>query len=413
MFFRKPSLKSRKKNEKYITKSLLAHVKPVDISSSDYLFVFSQEKSSFPRRLFTLIARELSLMDIPSIFLYQNDTISSRFSSLSIDGYQISNSLNYGKAKGDIESNNLNGYYFDWKVDIENQTIEAYNTNFYPIILTTLRTVQKRYNVNYYNSNNEIVFEYLIKSCDLLLKYFLLLKDFSSKKSKKIRIVGFETNYIPNSVFQALCDKFSNDRDIEYIALSRGYIAYFGKHHFRESFITCNNLTKEKLSLGIGVNKDDLKAVDTEKIDFEALSKSSLKAVNKKVFSKDSNKKSDILSTINNYIAENRKVFVLFTHLFYDVPIDDSSPAFKDMCEWIKSTIDYFEKNGNLLLLKPHPVEIRPDEPKKIPNETLKSFLNNTELPKNIILLEPDDFSLPELVPYLSCGLIWRSSVAM
>ena len=136
MFFRKLSHRSRKKNEKYLTKSLLAHIKPVDIFSSEYLFVFSQEKSSFPRRLFTLIARELSLRDIPSIFLYQKDSISSRFSTLSINGYQISNSLNYGKAKGDIESNNLNGYYFDWKVDIENQTIEAYNTNFYPIILT-------------------------------------------------------------------------------------------------------------------------------------------------------------------------------------------------------------------------------------------------------------------------------------
>jgi hypothetical protein len=413
MFFRKPSHKSRKKNEKYLTKSLLAHIKPVDIFSSEYLFVFSQEKSSFQKRLYILIARELSLMDIPSIFLYQKDSISSRFSTLSINGYQISNSLNYGKAKGDIESNNLNGYYFDWKVDIENQTIEAYNTNFYPIILTTLRTVQKRYNVNYYNSNNEIVFEYLIKSCDLLLKYFLLLKDFSSKNSKKIKIVGFETNYIPNSVFQILCDKFSNDRDIEYIALSRGYIAYFGKHHFRESFITCNNLTKEKLSLGIAVNKDQLSAIDTKKINFDALSESSLKAVNKKVFSKFSNKKNNVISNINNYIKENRKVFVLFTHLFYDVTIDDSSPSFKDMCEWIKLTIDYFEKNGNLLLLKPHPVEIRPDEPKKIPNETLKSFLNNIKLPKNIILLEPNDFSLPELVPYLSCGLIWRSSVGM
>jgi hypothetical protein len=413
MLFRKLAHNSRKKIDHYLTDALLAHIKPVDILTSEFLFIFCQEKSSFLKRLFTLISHELSLMNIPSTFLYHSDSISSRFPSLSIDGYQISNSLNYGKVKGDIESNNLNGYYFDWAVEIENQTIEAYNTNFFPLILSTLRTVQKCYNVNFFGSNNEMVFDYLIKSCDLLLHYFFLLKDYSLKNNKKIRIVGFENNYIPNGVYHLLCDKFSNDRDIEYIELRRGYMSYFGQYHFRESFVTCTNLIREKVLHGIAVNKDELNTIDQKKIDMDALSKPLLKAVNKISFSKFSNQKNKVISQIKNYKTGNRKVFVLFAHLFYDVPLDDCSNSFNDMCEWIKLTIEFFKGNENLLLLKPHPAEIRTDEPKKIPHETLKSFLNKTQLLKNIILLEPNEFSLSELAPFMSCGLIWRSSVAM
>jgi hypothetical protein len=32
---------------------------------------------------------------------------------------------------------------------------------------------------------------------------------------------------------------------------------------------------------------------------------------------------------------------------------------------------------------------------------------------KNIFLLEPNSFTINELAPFTSCGLIWRSSVAM
>jgi capsular polysaccharide export protein len=413
MVFRRSIKKSYKAKDKHLTRSLLKDIKLIDLKKSVYLFIFSQEKSSFSRRLFTLISHELSVINIPSIFLYQDDPISSRFPTLSINGFQISNSLRYGKHKGDIESDNLNGYYFDWTIDLEKQTIEAYNTNFFPLILNTLRTIQKRYNVDLNNSKNEITINNLIKSCDLLLHYFLLLKEFSSKNNKKIRIVGFENYYVPNGVFHILCDKFSDNRDIEYIELRRGYISYFGKHHFRDSFITCTNLIKEKVFHGIALSDEELNAIDEKKIDLDTLSKPLLTAVTKTPFSSFSENQKTVINRINKYLEDNRKVFVLFAHLFFDVPLDDSSNSFNDMCEWIKFTIEYFKGNENLLLLKPHPAELRPDEPKKIPNETLKSYLEKSQLSKNILLLEPREFSLLELAPYVSCGLIWRSSVAM
>jgi capsular polysaccharide export protein len=413
MLFKKSLKNYRKKIDHCLTDSLLGHICHVDISSSEYLFIFSHEKNSFSKRLFTLVSRELSLMNIPSVFLYQNDSIASRLPTLSINGYQISNSLNYGKTKGAITSANLTELYLSWNIDIENQFVGAYNTNFFPIILCTLRKITKLYNIDFYDSDIKIFFNYLLKSCDLLLHYFLLFKEFSSKKNKKIRIVGFEKNYIPNGIFYILCEKFSKNRDIEFIELQRGYMAYFGKYHFRDSFITCTNLNKEKVSYGTALCKSDLDKIDSQKVSLDNLSKPLLMALNKKSFSKISIKKEEVISQINGYLKANRKIFVLFAHLFHDVPYDDCSSSFEDMCEWINSTIEFFKKNDNLLLLKPHPSELRIEEPNRVPNETFKSFLNKTQLSKNIILLEPNEFTLSKIAPYVSCGLIWRSSVAM
>jgi len=83
------------------------------------------------------------------------------------------------------------------------------------------------------------------------------------------------------------------------------------------------------------------------------------------------------------------------------------------MCEWIIETIKYFRGKEDLLLLKPHPAEFLTEQPKRTPNETLASFLRDTELPENILLLDIHQFSIKDLNPFISCGLIWRSSVAM
>jgi hypothetical protein len=83
------------------------------------------------------------------------------------------------------------------------------------------------------------------------------------------------------------------------------------------------------------------------------------------------------------------------------------------MCEWIAETVKYFKSNENLLLIKTHPGEFIEDQPNRTPTETLASFLKGTELSENIIILERDAFTVKDLSPFISCGLIWRSSVAM
>ncbi len=246
-----------------------------------------------------------------------------------------------------------------------------------------------------------------------MLKYFLSLKEYAQKNKKKIKLVGHETNYMPNSIFKKLCDWFSEDRDIEYVDLQRGYISYFGEHHFKESYITCVNLTHTKKPFPIVFSKSDMQSFCDKDIDAEALSNPVVKALNKKVYKTPPTSQKTVIQKIQQYQSAGRNIFCLFAHLFYDTPIEDSSASFAGMCEWILQTIEHFADKEDLLIIKSHPSENIENEPGKRPQETLSSFLEGKIKTENILLLQPHQFSVKDLAPFLNCGLIWRSSVAM
>ncbi|MGD2187826.1 MAG: hypothetical protein PVI71_16965 [Desulfobacterales bacterium] len=399
--------------DNFLTAALLKRIKPVDIHNSEYIFIFSHVKSNYSGKLYTLLLHEFSKQGVASYFLFKNNLLSSYYPRFDIDGHKISNAFTVEKKKRLIKSSDGQRLFFEWAVDIENKKIEAKGINFFPIVTNTLRAIQKRYNVFYNDENNKPVYSDLIQSCDLLLKYFLLLKDYANKTNKKIRLVGWEISYIPNGVFRMLCDQLTYNRDIEFIELDRGNIGYFGQYHFRESYISTVNHTRTKSSFGWAVSKEELAEVDDKEIELDELLKPVSKALEKDIYDKIPDNQKTVMKTLEEYQSKEKKIFVLFAHLFYDTPLDDESAAFNGMCEWIKETIKYFNGKENLLLIKPHPSELRKDEPKKKPNETLASFLRDAQLSDNIIILEPRVFTVKDLSPFMSCGLIWRSSVAM
>jgi len=412
MLIHKIAKKSKRMIDKNFTRDLLKNILPVDIDSSDYIFIFNQVESEFYLKLYSLVSHELSKQGIPSCFLYQDDQLSPYNPKFKINGFEISNAFRI-KDRGAVKPAYSRNFVYDWIIDIENERIETHEVNFFPVIQATLRKIQKRYNVYFYNEDNSPVYSDLLNSCDLLLEYFLLFKDYTHKNNKKIRLVGFETSFIPNGVFKILCDHLSEDRDVEFIELRRGYIYYFGNHHIRDSYITLANLTKTKKPYAFTVSRQEMAAFEASSIDFDKLSKPISNALNKGVYSKPPESQVRVIKLKEEYKSQGKKIFCLFSHLFYDTPVDDNSSAFNGMCEWISETIKYFSRERDLLLIKPHPVEFMKGEPKKTPNETLASFLSDTKLPENIIMLDPHQFTVKDLSPYITCGLIWRSSVAM
>jgi hypothetical protein len=351
-------------------------------------------------------------MGILSFFLYRNDLLLPYYPDFGVNGFQLSSAVTTNK-KRYVKSASQNSPFFKWIIDIENERIELQGVNFFPIIRNTLRVLQKRYNVYFFDEDSKPNFEGYVQSCDLMLKYFLLLKEYAQKHDKKIRLVGHESNYMPNGIFKILCDQFSENRDIEFVDLRRGYMSYFGEHHFRDSFITCANLTNTKKQFAFAVSKADMENFSDKDIDPEVLSNPAARALKKQVYHRPPARQKEVIAEMQKYRSKGKKIFCLFAHLFYDTPIDDSSASFAGMSEWILQTIEHFAGKEDLLIVKPHPVEYVESEPNKRPNETLSSFLKNKINTENIILLEPHQFSINDLVPFLTCGLIWRSSVAM
>ncbi len=412
MLTRKLQLKYFNTIDQRLSHKLLKSIVPADIGSSDTIVIFNQGHSKYKVKLYSLISIELSRMGVLSFFLYRNELLMPYYPDFSVNGFRISNAATTNK-KRYVKPLHPNASFFERDIDIENERIEMQGVNFFPIIRNTLRVLQKRYNVRFTDQNDQPVYEGYVKTCDLMLKYFLLLKEYAQKNNKKIRFVGHESNYMPNGIFKILCDQFCEDRDVEFVDLRRGYMSYFGEHHFRDSYITCANLTNTKKQFAFAVSKSDMDNFCDHDINANALANPAASALKKNVYHQPPANQKLVLERMQKYRSEGKKIFCLFAHLFYDTPIYDNSPAFEGMGEWILKTVEHFSNKADMLLIKPHPVEYVESEPNKRPNETLSSFLTDRINTENIILLTPHQFSINDLAPFLTCGLIWRSSVAM
>jgi len=429
-------------NDDFLIKRILEKIEPVDILSSNKLFIFSHIRNRFYMKLYTILAHALSKRGYPSCFLF-NDRISyhypfkpqnfieqiyffdkislksfevgTHFPNLIINNTNISNSLIEEKSKTRIINRDQmkKTHYFDWEIDLTNEITKVKNIDFFPLLRTTLRAVLKRYNIDFKNKNVISKSQEMIRSMDLLLHYLMLLKKFSKEKNKEIKIIGWEYNYIPNGFFNISCKELIENRDVEYIDISRGYKHYFGGHS-RQSYFSAVNLTQSEYRNRNSISKNQVLQI-IKNVDKKELVKPINIVFNKaKKSHQISTEQKPIIEKCTDFLKDGNNVFVLFSHLFYDNPVYDCTNAFKDMCDWINYTIKIFDKSKDLLLLKPHPKEIRLDIPEAQPNETLESYIkeNYSTLPSNIILLKPRTFNLYHLFPYITCGLIWKSSAS-
>lgn len=79
----------------------------------------------------------------------------------------------------------------------------------------------------------------------------------------------------------------------------------------------------------------------------------------------------------------------MLTSVMWDAVLHYPSNAFADMLEWVKSTIEYFSKRGDLqLIIRIHPAEVRGTLPsrQRIADEIARAY---PALPGNIIIIPP------------------------
>ena len=133
--------------------------------------------------------------------------------------------------------------------------------------------------------------------------------------------------------------------------------------------------------------------------------------IGKPILSKEETKK---LLEINN----NKKIAVIFSHIFYDATLFYGKSLFTDYSTWLLETIKLAIENENLnWFIKVHPVNIWRSKMDNKPIEQLEEELVRREigkLPKHIKIIKADSpintFSLFELIDY---GLTVRGTIGM
>ncbi len=124
------------------------------------------------------------------------------------------------------------------------------------------------------------------------------------------------------------------------------------------------------------------------------------------------NKKQNIVNILN--IDKSKKNIFLFTNLFWDVGLSDSSGIYEGVIDWVIDTIKIIENNPNVhLYIKPHPAEIYDTSPSKkgVIQFILERFRT---LPENVTIIDPKlKIKTYDLFDFIDLGLVYNGTIGI
>lgn len=106
------------------------------------------------------------------------------------------------------------------------------------------------------------------------------------------------------------------------------------------------------------------------------------------------------------------RVVCLFGKVVCDLAApSDGGPAHANMKDWINHTVESIRGSRTLLLIKPHPHELR-DEIATFLTERLTDLIDG-ELPDNVVIVPPDWFDVGDISELVDLGVIYNGTTAI
>lgn len=124
----------------------------------------------------------------------------------------------------------------------------------------------------------------------------------------------------------------------------------------------------------------------------------------------------DPLESVSNHIDidNSKKNIFLFSNIYWDVGMSDSSTLFSGVIEWVLDSIRYVEGNDSChLYIKPHPGEVY-DGSSSL--KGIRDFINESfpELPENVTIIHPESkLKTYDLFPFIDIGLVYNGTLGL
>jgi hypothetical protein len=408
---------------------LLDRTDPVEYESDhDEIVIFSTRNHAHHNYLYPLLAYPLTEQNIPTYFMFYHPMISRTFPDLQIDRVQVSNSLRKQEHPYLFRSGQIGYPRFDWDVELDNEQItvgDLENINFFPTFIRTLQNDYQVYNIDFSDPEVARKVQRGLFTADEIVRYCQLLYNFAQREQITIKIIGWESSYLPHGLFNQFClSDINQENRLEYINIGTQYGHYFrGIDAFPYYIGACNHTRRSTFRKYSGFDKEHQKLFERTQNDQELLNeiqaeldrelKQNIFGISNKELNLEDEDPKGLKSHIERTHQSDRNVFCLFSHQFYDVPLYDHSELYDDMCEWIDDTIDIFSDREDLLILKPHPGESGHANEDNEPNTKLAEYIRDVSDIENIILTDPGEYSSITIYNHIDCGLVWRSTVGI
>lgn len=407
-------------NQDFLTDLVLKNTKKVSIENSESVFVFCHIRHKMYSKIFLCLAKLLSEKGIPCVTMYYDSQfLDENKPSIVLDGLRIDCDLKCINRLVFRPSMSNNRRRFK-HLDYGDKEIRIGNINFYEYIYNVIQRINREpFELNISDGRIRKQFDDVIDSTVHIYEKLVQLTEYSLKNKKKLKFIGWEGNYFPNGIINEFCRSQQNIGEFEYfnLALSNNTMLNCNK---RDPNITISNFTKSKSNLQFKYNREEiLKNIAGKKR--EELNIEIEKAIDSKKnridscngFKKNPENVHSTLKLVDEFRKKGKKIFVALPHRFNDFVYKLESP-FESIYEWLSFIVEYCIKQDDLLILKPHPIESTNDMFHK-PKLLLKEYINsiNRSYSKNIIVVEPFDFTIQEISKVSDAALIWGSTAGL
>lgn len=305
----------------------------------------------------------------------------------------------------------------NWTVDWDNGVVSARGINHYSTFLESMTRVARGHKPDLTDATQLKTFEGLLRRSDLMLTLCLRARGIAKATGKPIRLATIDTHFAPWGVVRRWCELEGYKDDIQVIAVSTAYENYFSNLKSPlASTLAIENVTARPTVrhpfLG-GEERFNAYLADITMTDAEIEAVKTHININRSMTSEaDEAERKAVLYRIKTTKASGGKVFGVFGKVLIDFAApDDRGHVFETFEDWINFLAREIAGTDNLLIIKPHPHEVRP-EIVQSGCRALRTLLP-AKLPNNVIYLGHTTFNSYELAERIDCAFVWNGTISV
>ncbi len=310
------------------------------------------------------------------------------------------------------------GLLQEWEVDWAAGLVAADGINFFAYFQERLAQKARRYRADPSTDPKTAArFDVLLQQADVALTFCKRLPALAEATSLPVRVAIMDSHFAPQGIIREWCDRVGRRYGIHAVALSVGYENYYSNLGSLEATtLAVEDLTAQpelrQPFLG-GPHRMRAALAEDPALDGEPDEQvMSWVCQDRSKVTLSSEVRDDVTERARQVRSSGGSVFVALGKVSVDFAAPgDRGFAHEDFVDWVHHLIEGVTGSGNLLLVKPHPHELR-EEIVGTGVQLLRELVPAT-LPENVLFLEHHSFNTHELAELVDAAFLWNGTASV
>lgn len=305
----------------------------------------------------------------------------------------------------------------EWRIDWAGRAVVADGINFYQAIFEIMTQKFRAFN---FDINDPWIFRwfryYLIR-CDKALTACKSIQREVMARGMPVRFINAGSHSAPFSVYRSFALHHASQHDVGFVHMGPAYENYYSNLKSKvATTVSLENLTKYPLYRLPFLARPDLfeswltqdGLYDRYREDIEIfLNHNRVGRIG------DNSNASEYEEKLRAAKAADRKIIGVYGKILCDLAVPfDGGPGHEHIVDWLRHTVSIAKSTSNLIVLKPHPHELRPEIARDL-NEYWLDVISDMDIPENVMILPHTGFNNQDLIKYLDLAVLWNGTSSL